>query len=125
MRPDRFAFLALALACAAPASAETWTEIQRLENGLVVSYDRDSVVRTGDVVRVRVQLDLRATDQGDYAVHVGHEEMDCRARTRRRLGLASIGRDGSRVADDEVQPVMPLAPGSLLSRLFETVCAIR
>ena len=114
---------AAALAWAGAAAAESWTAVPGAPaGGPALHWDRDSLERTGDVARIRVRVDFRGSGKGDESVHLGHEEFNCRERTRRRLALVSWDREGREYPDARPQPAAAVAEGTVMDLVMNVAC---
>jgi hypothetical protein len=108
----------LLLAFAAQAATQPdWRPLGVSNNGRPAFYDPASVVRAGDVTRVR----LRFTDENHYALST--TELRCAAFAARMIGVITYAADGTEVNRNEmVTPFRGIAMGGFLDTLARAVC---
>lgn len=114
-----------------PAIAATWEEITRLDDGTVVSIDRESVAISPPHPYRRdfpaVQATTRYGRAGGPTSAVTHNSVNCAARTITALRITHYARDGSvarrwsRVDYDF--NYRPVKPNSVGDAILKTVCA--
>ena len=108
--------LALLLIFNNMAIAESWVQLK----GFSLAYDRDSIVRDGDMVRYW----LSTTGTGEVQV-VNPREMNCKMRLDRRLGGGfSVFKSGGKREHDSSYNgnYEQIAPGSDLEALRAEIC---
>ena len=110
--------LALLFAFAAQAAAQPdWRPLGLSNNGRPAFYDPASVVRAGNVTRVR----LRFADAGGYALSTA--ELRCAAFEARMIGAISYAADGREENRNEmITPFRGIVAGGFLETLARAVC---
>jgi hypothetical protein len=108
----------LLLALAAQAAAQPdWRPLGPSNNGRPAFYDPASVVRTGNVTRVR----LRFTDESNYSLSTA--ELRCGSFEARMIGVTSYAADGRELNRNEMTtPFRGIVIGGFLETLARAVC---
>ena len=109
-------------ASAAPAPTDLW--VVDGNDAIVGAVDAASLRRSGDVVSVTMVTLTRATAKDGADYRVGHDLIDCAARTWRRTDRVDYALGGAVVSTD-VSNNFPQAipPNSIADREFDFVCA--
>ena len=108
----------LLLALAAQAAAQPdWRPLGASNNGRPAFYDPASVVRAGNVTRVR----LRFTDEGSYSLSTA--EVRCGSFDARMVGVITYAPDGRELIRNEMTtPFRGIVMGGFLETLARAVC---
>jgi hypothetical protein len=108
----------LLLAFAVQAAAQPdWRPLGASGNVRPVSYDPASVVRAGNVTRVR----LRFNEASGYSLSTA--ELRCAAFEARMIGVFSYAADGRELNRNEMTtPFRGIVPGGFLDALARAVC---
>lgn len=110
-----FLFL-FALAVQAAAQPD-WQPLGPSNNGRPAFYDPASVVRAGNITRVR----LRFTDESNYALSTA--ELRCASFESRMIGVVTYASDGRELVRNEMTtPFRGIVIGGFLERLARAVC---
>ncbi len=127
--------IGLMLAASAPAAAAQapaaavlpgWVHFYDHGDGGVSSYNPDTLVRDGGLVRVWARWDQSRVEGAPFHEGRLHEEVDCAARTVRILAWAAYLADGSLLTRED-SPLEPIAieAGSLGEELWNQLCGAR
>ncbi|HEX8643831.1 MAG TPA: surface-adhesin E family protein [Allosphingosinicella sp.] len=111
---------AAAAAFASPASAQSWTEVQRTKDGVVVYFDAAGAARTGSRVRVTLRYDM--PESYDAAYGIAQTELDCAARTARIVEMTNYRAGGEVVNRFGGTEPDPIRDGTAWATVADAVC---
>lgn len=110
-------FLLLLAFAAQVAAQPDWRPLGAANNGRPAFYDPASVVRTGNLTRVR----LRFTDESSYSLSTA--ELRCASFEARMIGVVSYAPDGRELTRNEMMtPFRAIVAGGFLDALARAVC---